>query len=399
MDELLNYRDRFPILGRSVYLINHSLGAMPAAVTARMLDFTRAWGERGIRAWEEGWWEMPLQTGNKLARLLGAAPGSVVMHQNVSVCQSLILSCFGPAGRRNRIVYESLNFPSVKYIYSAHARRLGMEVVEVPSDDGMTVDTQRMVDAIDERTLLVPISHVIFRSAAIQDVAAIVEKAHRVGAHVVLDVYQSAGTLPFSLTQLGVDFATGGSVKWLCGGPGAGYLYVRPDLATSFEPAATGWAAHRQPFAFADEMDYAGDHHRYLTGTPGVPALYAAESGYDLINEVGVERIRAKSLRQTARLIELADERGWRVNTPRQDERRGGSVVIDLQNGLQKGPAGAVVVRELARRDILIDFRPGAGIRVGPHFFNTDEEIEVLVREIDQILADATLTPDRGEVA
>jgi kynureninase len=379
-EELLSYRERFPILGHTVYLINHSLGAMPAAVAAKMQEYVAAWGERGIRAWEEGWWEMPLRTGDKLARLLGAAPGSVVMHQNVSVCQSLILSCFAPGGGRNRIVYESLNFPSVKYVYTAHARQNGWEVVEVPSDDGMTVDTNRMIDAIDERTLLVPISHVIFRSAAIQDVAAIVEKAHRVGAYVVLDVYQSAGTVPFSLAGLGVDFATGGSVKWLCGGPGAGYLYVRPDLAAHFEPAATGWAAHRQPFAFADEMEYAGDHHRYLTGTPGIPTLYAAESGYDLINEVGVERIRARSRRQTTRLIELADERGWRVNSPRQPDRRGGSVVIDL-------PGGAGIVRELARREILIDYRPGAGIRVGPHFFNTDEEIERLVAEIDSILA------------
>jgi len=378
--DLLGYRNRFPILERSVYLINHSLGAMPAEVTGRLGEYAAMWGERGIRAWEEGWWEMPLRTGDKLARLLGAATGSVTMHQNVAVCQSLILSCFSPGGQRNRIVYESLNFPSVKYIYTAHARRNGWEVVEVASEDGITVDTGRMVDAIDERTLLVPISHVIFRSAAIQDVAAIVEKAHRVGAYVVLDIYQSAGAIPFSLAELGVDFATGGRVKWLCGGPGAGYLYVRPDLVASFEPAATGWAAHRQPFAFAEEMEYAADHHRFLTGTPAIPVLYAAESGYDLINEVGVERIRAKSQRQTERLIELAHERGWRVNSPRQSERRGGSVVIDL-------PGGASIVRELARREILIDHRPGAGIRVGPHFFNTDEEIESLVSEIDSILA------------
>jgi kynureninase len=302
------------------------------------------------------------------------------MHQNVSVCQSLILSCFDLRGPRNRIVYESLNFPSVKYVYEQHARQAGAEIVEVPSEDGITVETERLLAAIDERTLLVPISHVIFRSAAIQDVAAIVEKAHRVGALVVLDVYQSVGTVPFSLTELGVDFATGGSVKWLCGGPGAGFLYVRPDLVQQFAPAATGWAAHRQPFAFAETMDYAADHHRFLTGTPAVPALYAAESGYDLLNEIGVARVRAKSQRQTSRLIELADARGWRVNSPRDPEQRGGSVIIDLPNG-------AAIVRELARRDILVDYRPGAGIRLGPHYFNTDEELEIVVSEIDQIVA------------
>ena len=380
MDELLSYRDQFPILGQSVYLINHSLGAMPARTAERLREYGETWAQRGIRAWEEGWWEMPVTTGNKLAQLMGAPPGSVVMHQNVSVCQSLILSCFDLRGPRNRIVYESLNFPSVKYVYEQHARRAGAEIVEVPSEDGITVETERMLAAIDERTLLVPISHVIFRSAAIQDVAAIVEKAHRVGALVVLDVYQSVGTVPFSLTELGVDFATGGSVKWLCGGPGAGFLYVRPDLVQQFAPAATGWAAHRQPFAFAETMDYAADHQRFLTGTPAVPALYAAESGYDLLNEIGVARVRAKSQRQTSRLIELADARGWRVNSPRDPELRGGSVIIDLPNG-------AAIVRELARRNILVDYRPGAGIRLGPHYFNTDEELEIVVSEIDQIVA------------
>ena len=379
MDDLLGYRRQFPILEQSIYLINHSLGAMPARTADRMREYAETWATRGIRAWEEGWWEMPVTTGDKLARLMGAPPRTVVMHQNVSVCQSLILSGFDLRGKRNRIVYEGLNFPSVKYVYAEHARKAGARIVEVPSDDGITIDTARMIEAIDEETLLVPISHVIFRSGYLQDVAAIVEKAHRVGAMVVLDVYQSVGTVPFSLTELGVDFATGGSVKWLCGGPGAGFLYVRPDLFERFSPAATGWAAHRHPFAFADEMDYAPGIERFLTGTPAVPALYAAESGYDLLNEIGIERIRARSRHQTTRLIELADARGWLVNTPRDCNRRGGSVIIDI-------PHGAAVVRELAARDILVDYRPGAGIRIGPHFFNTDEEVEVAVDEIDHIL-------------
>lgn len=389
-DELLRYRDQFPILGKSTYLINHSLGAMPARAGERLRDYAATWATRGIRAWEEGWWEMPVTVGNKLAKLMGAPPRSVVMHQNVAVCQSLILSCFDLRGKRNRIVYEGLNFPSVKYAYAEHARRAGARIIEVPSDDGITIDTQRMIEAIDEETLLVPISHVIFRSSYLQDVAAIVAKAHRVGAVVVLDVYQSVGTVPFNLTELGVDFATGGSVKWLCGGPGAGFLYVRPDLIDRFKPAATGWAAHRQPFAFADEMDYATDIHRYLTGTPAVPALYAAESGYDLLNEIGIAPIRAKSMRQTDRLIDLALARGWRLNSPREAGQRGGSVVLDL-------PHGAAIVRELARRDILVDYRPGAGIRVGPHYFNTDDEITILVEEIDRILATGAWQTPAGE--
>jgi kynureninase len=380
MDDLLSYRNQFPILGKTLYLINHSLGAMPERVYDRLRDYADMWATRGIRAWEEGWWEMPVSTGDKIARIIGADPGSVAMHQNVSVCQSIIISCFDLSRKRNKIVYEAMNFPSVMYVYEAHARAARARVVEVPSDDGITIDTRRMVDAIDEETLLVPISHVLFKSAYIQDVKAIVEKAHRVGALVVLDAYQSAGAVPFSVKELDVDFATGGSVKWLCGGPGAGYLYVRPELRDKLEPKVTGWMAHRAPFAFEPgEIDYASDIHRFLHGSPAIPALYAAESGYDIINEIGVERIRAKSLHLTGRLIELADEQGWRVNSPRDSSKRGGSVIIDV-------PHAGEVVRELSARDILVDHRPGAGIRIGPHFFNTDEEIERIIDEIKDII-------------
>jgi kynureninase len=380
MDELLSYRSQFPILETTTYLINHSLGAMPVKTYDRLHDYAETWATRGIRAWAEGWWEMPVSVGDKIARIIGADPGTVVMHQNVSVCQAMILSCFDLSGKRNKIVYEALNFPSVMYVYEAHAKATGARIVEVPSEDGITIDTQRMVDAIDEETLLVPISHVLFKSAYLQDVAAIVEKAQRVGALVVLDVYQSAGTVPFSVKEFDVDFATGGSVKWLCGGPGAGFLYVKPELRDSLKPKITGWAAHKAPFAFVPgEIEYAEDVHRFLHGSPAIPALYAAESGYDIVNEVGVERIRAKSQRQTARLIELADEQGWRVNAPRNPAQRGGSVILDV-------PHAGEVVRELAARDVLVDFRPGAGIRLGPHFFNTDEEIEAAVAEIKNIL-------------
>ncbi len=385
MNDLLSYRSQFPILETTTYLINHSLGAMPKRTYQRMHDYAETWATRGVRAWSEGWWEMPLTIGNKVARIIGADPGTVVMQQNVSICQALIASCFDLTGKRNKIVYEALNFPSVMYVYEAYAKAANARIVEVPSDDGITIDTQRMIDAIDEETLLVPISHVLFKSAYLQDVAAIIEQAHRVGAYVVLDVYQSAGAVPFSVKDLNVDFATGGSVKWLCGGPGAGFLYVRPDLMKQFQPKLTGWAAHQNPFAFAPgAIDYAEDAHRYLNGTPPIPALYAAESGYDLINEIGVERIRANSMRQTSRLVELADENGWRVNSPREAAQRGGSVILDVPNA-------DTVVQELTAREVLVDYRPGAGVRIGPHFFNTDDEVERVVAEIKEILATKTL--------
>jgi kynureninase len=361
-------------------MISHSLGAMPRQVYDRLREYADLWATRGIRAWAEGWWDMPVTTGDKIARIIGAEPGSVVMHQNVSVCQSIILSCFHLKQKRNKIVYEALNFPSVMYVYAAHAKASDARIVEVPSEDGMTIDTERLLAAIDEETLLVPISHVLFKSGYVQDAKAVVDRAHAVGARVVLDVYQSAGTMPLNVKELDVDFAVGGSVKWLCGGPGAGYLYVHPDLRNTLEPTVTGWMADRAPFAFEPgEITYADDIHRFLHGSPAIPTLYAAESGYDMINEIGVERIRAKSIRQTSRLIELADEQGWRVNSPRDPAKRGGTVVIDV-------PYAAAVVHELARREVFVDSRPGAGIRIAPHFYTTDEELDITTNEINNIL-------------
>jgi kynureninase len=368
--ELAAYRDRFPILSETTYLINHSLAAMPGAVADRLADYARAWGTRGIRSWGEGWWTMPLEVGDQVGRIIGAEPGTTVMHQNVAIAEAIVLSCFRPVdARRNRIVYESGNFPSVRYLYQAQS---DLEVVVCDDDAGI-------IDAIDERTLLVPISHVLFKSGEIQDVEAITRRAHEVGARVVLDCYQSAGIVPFSVAALGVDFAVGGSVKWLCGGPGNGWLYVRPDLIEELEPTFMGWQAHESPFAFEPELRYAPGVARFLTGTPNVPALYAATAGYDLIEEVGVERIRENSLVQTDLLIRLADEAGFEVRSPRDPARRGGTVTVHV-------PDFEAVHKELGERQVLCDFRPGAGIRLGPHYYNTSEELERVIELIGEIL-------------
>ncbi len=377
-DELLKWRSEFPILEKCVYLISHSLGAMPRGTYERLQDYAEAWATRGVRAWAEGWWEMPVRLGDEVGRIIGAPSGSVVMHQNVSICQSLILSCFDPAPPRNKIVYSELNFPSVMYVYEAHARNGRLRIETVKSDDGITVPLERMLAAIDEETLLVPISHVLFKSAFLQDARAITERAHEVGARVVLDTYQSAGTVPFSVKDLNVDFACGGSVKWLCGGPGAGYLYVRPDLQSELEPRTTGWMAHEAPFSFESSMRYAPSIARFLHGSPAIPALYAAESGYRIVNEVGVAAIREKSVRQTTRLIELAEEAGFRVTSPHDPARRGGTVTIAAEHA-------AAVTKELIRREFIVDYRPGAGVRISPHFYTKDEEIELIIREMKQI--------------
>jgi kynureninase len=365
------YRDRFPILGTCTYLINHSLAAMPAAAEDNLREYARTWRERGIRAWAEGWWEMPVTVGDQLGRILGAPPGSIVMHQNVTVAEAIILSCFR-VGERNRIVYEEANFPSVRYLYQAQP---SLNVVAVEDDAAI-------VEAIDERTLLVPISHVLFKNGEIQDVEPIVHRAREAGAYVVLDCYQSAGVVPFDLTDFGVDFAVGGSVKWLCGGPGAGWLYVRPDLAERLEPTLVGWQGHARPFAFEPELEYATGTRRFLTGTPNVPALYAATAGYDVIEEVGVPGIRERSLALTQLLIDLCDEAGLEVVSPREPERRGGTVTVST-------PDHAACHAELGERGIVCDFRPdpAGGIRLGPHFFNTEDEVRHAISTLADIVS------------
>jgi len=371
MRELADYRDEFPILEHTTYLINHSLGAMPAEAERRATEYARDWKTRGIRMWSEGWWDLPLTVGDQMGRIIGAPPGTTTMHQNVTIAEAIVLSCFGFEGERRRVVYEEGNFPSVRYLYQAQADR-GAEIVVVP-------EGKPVADAIDERTLLVPVTHVLFRTAEIQDVEAIVRRAHEVGAHVVLDAYQSVGTVPLNVTELGVDFAVGGSVKWLCGGPGAGWLYVRPDLLERLRPSLTGWQAHARPFAFEPEQEYAEGAARFLTGTPNVPALYACTTGYDLIEEIGVERIRDRSLRQTELLIELADEAGFEVLSPRDPTLRGGTVSVRV-------PDFPEVHAELERRDILCDFRPETGLRLGPHYFNSDDEIRFCIEQISDIV-------------
>ncbi len=378
-DPLLRWRGEFPILEHTTYMISHSLGPMPRRAAGALAEFTDTWASRGIRAWEEGWWEMPVTCGNLIGPIIGAPRGRIVMHQNVSICQSIVTSCFDWSGPRNKLVTDGLNFPSNDYIYHG-LQRQGAQIVTVASDDGLTVPLQHILEAIDETTQLVSISHVAFRSSALQDLAAITKRAHEVGAYIVADLYQSAGIVPLDVSVLGLDFATGGSVKWLLGGPGAGYLYVREDLDRTLQPANTGWAAHAHPFEFAKgPIDYAPDIHRFLNGTPNVPAMYSARSGYEIVNEIGVEAIRAKSVRQTQRLIALADEAELTVRSPRDPMARGGTVIIDV-------PHGREVVAELGRQQILIDFRPGAGVRIAPHFYTTDREIEHTIATLASIV-------------
>jgi kynureninase len=379
-DPLLAWRKEFPILDTCTYLVTHSLGAMPRRASTYLQQFADEWSGRGVRAWYEGWWEIGRTTGDLLGPVLGVPPGTVSMHQNVTVALAIIASCHRFDGPRNRIVMTDLEFPSNMYLFEGF-RRYGADIVYVPSPDAMKTDLQRLLDAIDERTVLVPLSYVLFKSAYIQDAAAVIEKAHQVGARVILDVYQAAGTVPLQIEELGADFAVGGSVKWLCGGPGAGYLYVRDDLAGELQPGIVGWAAHAQPFEFAaGAIEYADAPERFQSGTPNVPSLYSARAGYEIVAGIGVTPIREKSLRLTRRLIDSAKEAGFRVNTPDADAERGGSVIVDVPNG-------KAVADELIRREVIIDYRPGAGIRIAPHFYNTEEEIDHAMAVLNEIVS------------
>ena len=384
-DPLLRFRDEFPILGTSNYLVSNSLGAMPRSVPARLAEYAEQWATRGVRAWADGWWSMPVSVGDEIAPLIGAGNGEVAMVPNVSIAQAQIMSALEYDRGRDTIVMTELDFPSVRYVYDELATRLGARVVVVPSDDGIGIDEERLMAAIDERTRLVSISHVLFRSAFVVDVTRVATHAHAMGALVAVDAYHSVGVLPVDVAGLDVDFLTGGVLKWLCGGPGGCFLWVRPEVSEKVKPAVTGWQAHQHPFAFEPEMHHADAAWRWLGGTPVIPALFAATEGARLLREAGMEAVRAKSLRQTSRLIALADARGFTTTVPREAARRGGTVAFDV-------PHAREVAQALLSRGVIVDFRPGAGIRVAPHFYTRDDEVDAVVAAIDEILANSEWT-------
>ena len=376
-------RARFAIPPGEAYLVNHSLGAMPRAVNEGFATWAGLWAERGVSAWSD-WLPYATATANTVGAIIGAPPGTVVMGANVSSLAASVASCLDFTTPRNRIVYSDLEFPSLHYLWQEYAR-LGAEPVVVRSGPDLVFPTEQLLAAIDERTLLVPLTHVVFRTAEIVDVAAVVARAHAVGAIVLLDSYQAAGAIPFDVTALAVDLCVGGSVKWLCGGPGAGWLYVRPDLAPRLEPVMAGWFSHANPFAFEVEgrIDYAAGAARFTGGTPSMPAIYAARAGYEIIREVGPEAIRERSRLLTARIVAASQEQELVVRSPLDPDRRGAHVTIDFE-GAESAAAA------LVGRGFFVDYRPGSGIRIGPHAFNSDAECDAVMAEIRTIRRDAT---------
>ena len=383
-DSLLKWRDEFPILGRCNYLISNSLGAMPRGVYDSLKFYADTWAEHGVGAWGTGWFELPRAVGNKIAPLMGAAPGTVLVHQNASIANSILFGALDFSDpRRDKVVITELDFPSDVYALRSWLPD-HMRIHTIRSRDGISIDIDEMLDAIDESTRLVSTSHVLFRSAFIMPVQEITAKAHSVGAQVVFNGYHSVGVIPVDVGAWEVDFYIGGVLKWLCGGPGGVFMYVRPDLLPTLHPKVTGWFASRAPFAFdVERLDLRDDAYRLMNGTPGIASLHAIQPGVETIAEVGIPAIRAKSMRQTALIIELADELDYEVVSPRDPERRAGTVTVSPPHAWE-------VSCEMLARDIMIDFRPKAGIRIAPHFYNSDEEIRAAMLTMAEILADGS---------
>jgi kynureninase len=374
-------REVFPTLASGIHLLSHSLGPVPRATRDSMVAYYDAWEQHTSEdAWAKSWWEMSAAVGDRIARIIGGEAGSVQIQPNASIGLSTAASCFDfESDERNKIVTSALDFPSMQYIWDAQAR-VGAEIEIVHSDDGISVSTDEILDAIDDTTALVALSHVSFRSSYRVDVAPIVERAHKHGALVLLDVYQSAGAMELQARAWDVDFMIGGTIKWLCGGPACGYLYVRPDLQGELKPRLTGWVAHSAPFDFAQPpMSYSDSVRRFAQGTPSIPALYSVLPGLQIVDEVGVQAVRQESERRTQRMIDFALERGWRVNSPQNVNQRGGSVMIYVEDG----PA---MVQRLAERKVFVDCRPGVGLRMSPHFFNTDEEVQEAMQTLTELM-------------
>ena len=381
-DKLLQWRGEFPILERCNYLISNSLGAMPRKVHDSLKFYADTWGEHGVSAWGMGWFELPQTVGSKIAPLMGAAQGTVLVHQNASIANSILFGGIDFSDKkRDKVVITDMDFPSDIYVLRRWLPD-NMRVHCVKSPDGIAIDTDELLDAIDDKTRLVSVSHVLFRSAYIMPAKAIVDKAHRVGAQVVFNGYHSVGVIPVDVRALNVDYYIGGVLKWLCGGPGGVFMYVRPDLLPSLEPKVTGWFAHQAPFAFdVENLELRADAFRLMNGTPGIASLHAIQPGVDIIAEIGVAAIRQKSIRQTSLIVDLADAAGYEVASPRDPATRAGTVTVNPPHAYE-------VSCEMLARNIKIDYRPKAGIRMAPHFYNTDDEIVQAMTAIGEILAD-----------
>ncbi len=370
-------RDEFPILANSTYLVSHSMGAAPLAAKSALARYWEQWAAEGPEAWET-WLPQIGEIADGIGQIVGAPSGSVFLGPNVSVLQAALATCIDFKGERNEVVHESLQFPSLTYVWREW-ERYGAAVRVVSSDDGRAIPTERIVESITEKTAIAVLSHAYYVSGAVADVRTIQAHCRQVGALLCVDAYQTTGVYPYDVTEWDLDLVTGGSHKWLCGGPGCGWMYVKPSLLQRFRPAVTGWMAHARPFSFeAAPIELAASMYRWGNGTPTIPGYAVAKPGHDLIRAVGVARIREHNVRLTSRIAAMALERGLRVNTPLEPQRRTGWIGIDF-DGADR------IWRELIARRVFLDYRPGCGIRVSPHFYTTDDEIDAFFTALDRL--------------
>jgi len=370
-------RERFATLATSTYLASHSMGAAPLASRDALTAYWDAWAKDGPEAWL-GWLPDIAAVADNLGAIFGAPPGTLSLAPNVSHLQAAIASSLDFPPERNEVVFEALQFPTVTYVWKAW-ERFGARVVRVASDDGRTMSTDRLCSAITARTAVVVLSHAAYISGALIDVPPVVARCKEVGAMFVLDAYQTAGVVPLDAVALDLDVLVGGSHKWLCGGPGCGYIYITPALRPNLAPALTGWMAHAAPFAFEPApIRYADGVHRWNSGTPTVPGYLVAKTGHDLIREIGVANIRVHSTRLTERIAQGALDRGLSVATPPDPARRTGWIGIDF-------PGADVVAQRLIDRRIFVDYRPGCGIRASAHFYTSDDAIDAFFAALDEL--------------
>lgn len=379
LPQLSRYREDYPILADSVYMNSNSMGAMPRAARDATTDYLDAWQRQGVEAWTE-WFSVIDDTADSVARFFGGTPGHTTLNQNVAFFQAAVASTIDWTTPRNKVVMTELQFPNVIYVWERY-QALGARLHLVPSDDGVDVPTERILEAIDEQTAIVPISHAIYVSGALLDVEAICARARQVGAMVMVDVYQTLGVVPFDVQQWGADFVVGGSHKWLCGGPGTAFLYTRPDRMPALQPRTTGWMAHADPFAFEPApIRYAERAWRLMGGTPSVPAYYVARAAYRNLHEVGLEQIRTHNLALCRMVIERAQAAGLRIHSPLDDARRTGFVAVDF-------PGSQRVSQQLVEERFKHDWRPGCGLRIGPHFYNTEDEVHRFMDRVIELAA------------
>jgi len=356
-------RAQFPILSRRTYLNSCSLGALSLRSEMYLDDFRERWHDMGASAWYGHWLGRVEDLRGRVAEFWGSTPEELALLPSTSAALAMVTESV-PMGKRNRVVCTELDFPTLAYQWSVKPE---IDLVMLRSEDGVTIDPQQFADAVDERTLFLATSHVFFATGFQQDIEALARIAREAGAYSVIDGYQGAGQVPLTLSRTGVDFYTAGPLKWLCGGPGLAYLYVREQLIQSLRPRITSWFATERQFDFDLEgFEYRTDARRFELGTPALPTVHTALGGQELVDEVGIDAIVDRNRALTEHLIEGARSAGFSMATAEPEQRT--SIVMIRHDD----PSGAV--KHLAEHDVIVDHRPGF-VRVSPHFYNTEVEI------------------------